>query len=374
MNIPLNHSTNVIRTFTRLSVFACMPLLASAQALEWWPGGTEGGTADWQDSNAWSADGGSTFQNWVNGSDAVFSGTAGTAIVTSSGLSIDDLQVNTSGYQIRFGTGNYTYTVASFSGTALADTRIFSPTGSILTLGLTVDAGNTANYTGYINDAGTGVLTLDKRGNGTLRLSSNLNEYAGGTYVTAGNLIVNNTSGSGVGPGQVIVQAEATFGGTGIITLDANNSVTNNGILIVGDGASAASFSINTSGTGELLMNTASSLELDIWANSINGADNLAITGAATIGPNVTLDVANSGSIVLSAGNQFNLFDWGSSPEGTFTTISLPTLDGGLTWDTSSLYTTGIIGVTAIPEPSSIYFMGAIIMAIAMRYRNSRSR
>jgi len=47
-----------------------------------------------------------------------------------------------------------------------------------------------------------------------------------------------------------------------------------------------------------------------------------------------------------AAGNSFDLFDW-ASLAGTFDTLQLPELAGALTWNTSQLYTTGVVSVTA---------------------------
>jgi hypothetical protein len=50
------------------------------------------------------------------------------------------------------------------------------------------------------------------------------------------------------------------------------------------------------------------------------------------------------------AGDLFNLFDWGSL-SGAFDTVNLPALGGGLSWNTSQLYTNGTLLV--VPEPNS---------------------
>lgn len=60
---------------------------------------------------------------------------------------------------------------------------------------------------------------LTKLGTGTVTLTA-ANLYTGGTNVSAGAVRVNNTSGSGTGPGRVKVVAGATLGGTGTITGD----------------------------------------------------------------------------------------------------------------------------------------------------------
>ena len=73
------------------------------------------------------------------------------------------------------------------------------------------------------------------------------------------------------------------------------------------------------------------------------------VAGAPSSGGTLKVDLTNLGNGVFapSAGSSFDLLDWGSL-SGTFCTIQLPTLSGGLQWNTSQLYTTGVISV-ALP-------------------------
>jgi hypothetical protein len=57
-----------------------------------------------------------------------------------------------------------------------------------------------------------------------------------------------------------------------------------------------------------------------------------------------TLEVTLTGGFTPAAGQSFNLLDWGSL-SGTFASINLPTL-AGLAWNTSQLYTSGVVSVT----------------------------
>jgi hypothetical protein len=71
------------------------------------------------------------------------------------------------------------------------------------------------------------------------------------------------------------------------------------------------------------------------------------VTGTITFGG--TLNVSFVSGYTPSGGESFDLFDW-SAKSGTFSSVNLPSLPG-LSWDTSALYTTGVI--SAIPEPST---------------------
>ncbi|MDX8126794.1 hypothetical protein QLH52_05840 [Methylomonas sp. OY6] len=67
-------------------------------------------------------------------------------------------------------------------------------------------------------------------------------------------------------------------------------------------------------------------------------------------------------------GDVFDLFDWGSS-SGKFARIDtqFATLADGLRWDFSRLYTTGEIGVAAVPLPGSFWLFGSALIAMIGR-------
>lgn len=71
---------------------------------------------------------------------------------------------------------------------------------------------------------------------------------------------------------------------------------------------------------------------------------------------------------IPSHGDRFDLFDWGLAT-GTFTAINLPELGEGLRWDTSELYTTGVVSVA--PEPSVGALLAALSVLLVRRRRGS---
>ena len=96
--------------------------------------------------------------------------------------------------------------ISSFGGTVTlaADATIGVSTGSLALLGLI--------------DDGVGSFTLTKNGPGNLTLSRAAgNTYDGGTVIEQGKLTVLNLSGSATGSGDVLVNANATLAGNGII-------------------------------------------------------------------------------------------------------------------------------------------------------------
>jgi hypothetical protein len=96
--------------------------------------------------------------------------------------------------------------------------------------------------------------------------------------------------------------------------------------------------------------------------------DALNVTGAITFGGTLNVNLING--YTVAAGDSYNLLDWGSS-SGTFNSVNLPTLNG-LMWDTSGLYTTGMLSVSAIPEPATyaaIFGAGALAFTVWRRRR-----
>jgi len=72
------------------------------------------------------------------------------------------------------------------------------------------------------------------------------------------------------------------------------------------------------------------------------------------------------------AGQTFDLFDWGSAG-GSFDIIDFgaATLAPGLQWDTGQLYTTGEIGITAVPEPGAGVLLLAGLAVLGWRARRA---
>jgi hypothetical protein len=80
-----------------------------------------------------------------------------------------------------------------------------------------------------------------------------------------------------------------------------------------------------------------------------------------------TLSVSLTSGFSPVAGDQFDILDWGTR-SGTFSTLQLAALPNGLTWDTSRLYTLGILQV-AVPEPGGMLMLLPGIGAMVLRRR-----
>ena len=111
---------------------------------------------------------------------------------------------------------------------------------------------NTENVTfsGIISDTlASNYFDISKTGTGTVTLTA-ANTYGGSTTVSAGSLVLNNSSGSGTGTGNISVSAGATLSGTGSIS-GAVTSLA--GSIDAGDGANAVgSFGIGNGTSSNL--------------------------------------------------------------------------------------------------------------------------
>jgi autotransporter-associated beta strand protein len=232
----------------------------------------------------------------------------------------------------------------------------------------------------------TGAISLVKSGSGTQTLGD-ANTYSGGTTISGGTLNITNTIDSATGTGNVLIQDTATLQGSGRI------APTTGGTIIVEDGGTVAIGDLNAApaqgakvltitpatGTITTTFETGSTIRFDLFTNA---GDNYAIASAADLfrtGGNltfldeVTLSVNKSGTFSFADGDRWRLLDW-TSLSGSITgtssqlTLDLPTLDTGLFWDVSSLYTNGSIAVM-IPEPSRTLFLALGLLTLTFRRR-----
>jgi autotransporter-associated beta strand protein len=288
----------------------------------------------------------------INGSMAGFTGTidlgasAGTLRFNSGGGNnalgnagaIFDLGSATGSMQMRNGSGTYSLgELRGGAGTRLTGPGSADGTGTYSIGGL----GTSSTFEGTMMDSNPNVrrVAVTKVGTGVLTLTGT-NTYSGVTTVSAGTL---NILGRQDGTNTVTVAATGTLAGTGSIF----GNTTVNGDLAPGDAVGSPigslTFSSNVSLAG------VARLELD--RNNSQNADLINVVGTLTISGG-SLVVANVGGAPL-LGDSFNLID--GTISGTFASITLPGLSGGLDWDQSQLYSAGILSVvSAVPEPSAL--------------------
>lgn len=203
---------------------------------------------------------------------------------------------------------------------------------------ITWEVGNrnaNSTFSGLITNAqytGTGaVAAIRKVGTGIWTLT-NANTYTGGTTINVGTIMVNNTTGSGLGTGAVTLNSGATLAGTGTIT--GAVTVNTGGILSPGNGTGTLTVSNNvTVGAGGIL-----AVDID-KVNSKN--DLLSTTGTLSMAGKLQM-TALTGT-TFAAGDAFKIIN--GTVVGTPTEIIPATPGDGLIWDLSAFTSNGTIKV-----------------------------
>ena len=213
--------------------------------------------------------------------------------------------------------------------------------------------------------------SITKLGTGTLRLDF-ANIYSGGTVVSAGGLVVSNTTGSGVGTGALVIESGAFLRGTGIV--GGATTIEAGGILGAGDFAGNLSITAgNLTFTNGLTLNDGAIFKFKLGTASdkislIGGV----LTGAATPGSlTINLDAGTG----FSAGT-YTLFDFSSG--GTTTSsfdvadFTLGTTISGYSYNLALNGGSSMLQLTAsaIPEPSTYAaIFGALALSAAGWHR-----
>jgi hypothetical protein len=92
----------------------------------------------------------------------------------------------------------------------------------------------------------------------------------------------------------------------------------------------------------------ASHLQIEIGGTTAGTQyDQLLVTGTAFL--DGTLDVSSINSFMPQRGNTFSILDFSTSV-GKFATLNLPSVPASLGWDTSELYTSGLLSVQLLDD------------------------
>jgi T5SS/PEP-CTERM-associated repeat protein len=252
--------------------------------------------------DGYSGDGAVTVQQ---GGTLTFTGGGGLGLGANSG-STGQLTIS--------GTGSSVTTDGNILvGVAFIPPPVFGPNGGTATL--TVNAGSKVSAGGTVVVGNSG--TVDVSGGGVMTIGN-----VGALIPTAGSVLI-GTGGA--------------LGGTGTII----GSVVNN------SGTLYAVFSPGVIHiTGSYTQSTNATMSLTIGGLTAGTQfDQLHVTGQMTLGGTLAVKLING--FVAALGNSFDLLDWGSI-SGTFSTLQLPSPGGTLGWDTSHLYTTGVISVVNV--------------------------
>lgn len=123
---------------------------------------------------------------------------------------------------------------------------------------------------------------------------------------------------------------------------------------------------------GDMYLGDTAVLEMEL-GGLIRGSEYDALISSGMLSIDGTLSVQLLSGFDPLLGDSFDLLDWSTS-FGTFDMLRLPTLNQGLRWDTSGLYSHGTLSVTSVPEPGCAIVLGVLAVGLVMRRkRYSRS-
>jgi autotransporter-associated beta strand protein len=175
---------------------------------------------------------------------------------------------------------------------------------------------------------------LNKQGSGTLTLTA-ANTYTGPTVVNGGTLVINGSLSA-----SAVTAATGTVAGNG--NCGTTLTVSSGGTVSPGTSAGILTVTNNVTLGGVALMEINPALNTNDLLRSISG----------TISYGGTLRVTNIGGVLLN-GASFKLFNASSYPSA-FTTLQLPGLSPGQSWNTGQLSVNGTISVSGSPVSPTI--------------------
>ena len=239
----------------------------------------------------------------------------------------------------------------------------------------------------FANVSPTITSKIEKTGTGSWTITGS-STHSGGTSVENGTLLVTNTTGSGTGTGLVNVNPGAVLGGSGRIAPSVDTNVTLTGATLqIGtelpglSSSSASSLTIQTSGNGVMNMLNGSTFAFDLFSgaglgdNSLQStaADLAVILGSLNMEASTIIKVSNpTGMVAWAANDQWRLFDWSGLIQPMANTVAqydLPILPAGLMWNTDALFSSGILSISLVPEPTRTLLLLVAGAALAMRRR-----
>jgi hypothetical protein len=272
----------------------------------------------------------------INGAFNFFGGTLG--ITGPAGLAIGS--GNSLGTNVLLGTGNHLNVTNTLHINGAG--QLTNVGGNVLAGNVQLDAGGRWTVTDGVQSVGIGLVN-----HGTLVLidttiNGPVNSPAGSVVNVIGGVTFNQ-----------LVSGAGQFFGSGTTTF--------NGGFHPGDSPATVNFQGGVAlGNGNTLAVELGGLTPGAQYDQVQVAEQLALGG--------TLQVSLINSFTPTAGNSFDILDWGAL-SGTFSSLALPALSTGLLWNTSQLYTAGILSIDSVGLPGDYNHNGVVDAADYVLWR-----
>ena len=210
----------------------------------------------------------------------------------------------------------------------------------------------------FVGYNGLGELNIEAGGeltNSAAGFIGRLSNGSGVATVTGAGSTWNNLSSLNVGD-----EGAGTLNilDSGLVTVSNTTHVRADGTLNIAGGGALETATLDHTHGGIL------AVELDAAGN----------TAPISISTELLLDTSEltltlASGLAPSDGDSFNIFDFGAGAtvDGEFSTLNLPTLAAGLSWDTNDLLVNGSVSV--VPEPSSLALLGIGGLCLLRRRR-----
>lgn len=201
-------------------------------------------------------------------------------------------------------------------------------------------------YVGGGNTSAGGTGTLHLEAGGTVDVTGTTRLWSTGTVNLSGGTLITDT-------------VDHTDGGVFNFTAGTLSTSTFDGDLLNQGGTLAPGQSPGTTTiNGGYTQQTAGTLAIEIGGTTQGTQfDFVDVNGLASLAG--TLDVVLTDAFDPSNGDRFDILDW-DTLAGTFDSVVLPGLSGGLSWDLSDLYLTGELAVALLlGDYSGDGFVGA---------------
>jgi hypothetical protein len=280
----------------------------------------------------------------INSAQVLVEGTSGPALLDGSGRINGQLQ-NYTGGEVSVasgqtmtitGAGSYNSGLMSLTGGTLhftQDLTNYSP-GSIEGIGtLRVDGGLTNNSMLALAGSSYVFGTVNNTSSGTIHLSGSAPNIFFGAITNNGAINI-DAGASGLFYGGLSGSGNVNNFGEALLAVNSTAAaVSGSGSL---DIESAATLNANTVSQG--------ALSLQLGGDTTGSYSKLDVAGGLSLSGKLTVSLVNGFS--PSLGNGFDLLDWGSI-SGHFSSVGLPALSAGLAWNSTQLYTTGVLAVVS---------------------------